>query len=165
MTSKAGISSPIGSGSHHGSHHGSQHGSEASENDFFGIENSATDSEIMTLIRTFANSYTDSSSLQILNNRITSAINAVHILHDVKPNDKIEDVGHRLFINLKDLFQAVDLNIFPVMIINDFNLTANIQKQRETRAQIQFELNSAKAKAEIVLSEPKLQNFELRFSI
>ena len=82
MTSKAGISSPIGSGSHHGSHHGSQHGSEASENDFFGIENSATDSEIMTLIRTFANSYTDSSSLQILNNRITSAINAVHILHE-----------------------------------------------------------------------------------
>ena len=165
MTSKAGISSPIGSGSHHGSHHGSQHGSEASENDFFGIENSATDSEIMTLIRTFANSYTDSSSLQILNNRITSAINAVHILHDVKPNDKIEDVGHRLFINLKDLFQAVDLNIFPVMIINDFNLTANIQKQRETRAQIQFELNSAKAKAEIVLSEPKLQNFELATEI
>ena len=52
MTSKAGISSPIGSGSHHGSHHGSQHGSEASENDFFGIENSATDSEIMTSIRT-----------------------------------------------------------------------------------------------------------------
>jgi hypothetical protein len=67
---------------------------------------------------------------------------------------------------LKDLFQAVDLNIFPVMIINDFNLTANIQKQRETRAQIQFELNnSAKAKAEIVLSEPKLQNFELATEI
>jgi hypothetical protein len=101
MTSKAGISSPIGSSSHHRSHHGSQHhGSEASENDFFGIENSATDSEIMTSIRTFANSYTDSSSLQILNNQITSAINAVHILHDVKPNDKIEDVGHRLSINL-----------------------------------------------------------------
>ena len=161
MTSKVGIGSPIGSGSHHGSHHGSQHGSEASENDFFGIENSATDSEIMTSIRTFANSYTDSSSLQILNNRITSAINAVHILHDVKPSDKIEDVGHRLFINLKDLFQAVDVNIFPVMIINDFNLTANIQKHRETRAQIQSDLTSAKAKAEIVLSEPKLQNFDL----
>jgi hypothetical protein len=56
MTSKVGIGSPIGSGSHHGSHHGSQHGSEASENDFFGIENSATDSEIMTSIRTFAHS-------------------------------------------------------------------------------------------------------------
>ena len=146
MTSKAGISSPIGSGSHHGSHHGNQRGSEASENDFFGIEISATDTEIMTSIRTFANSYTDSSSLQILNSRINSAINAVHILHDVKPSDKIEDVGHRLFINLKDLSQAVDVNIFPIMIINDFNLTANIQKHRETRAQIQSELNSAKVK-------------------
>ncbi len=51
------------------------------------------------------------------------------------------------------------------MIINDFNLTANIQKHRETRAQIQFEPNSAKAKAEIVLSEPKLQNFELATEI
>jgi hypothetical protein len=90
-----------------GSHHESPHGSEAYENDFFGIENSASDSEIMGLIRTFASSYTDSSSLQILNNRITSSINAIHILHDVKPNDKIEDVGHCLFINLKDLFQAV----------------------------------------------------------
>ncbi len=133
---------------------------EASENDFFGIENSAIDSEIMTSIRTFANSYTDSSSLQNLNNnRITSAINAVHILHDVKPSDKIEDVGHRLFINLKDLFQAVDVNIFPVMIINDFNLTANIQKHRETRAQIQSELTSAKAKAEITkATEFRLSN-------
>jgi hypothetical protein len=100
MTSNAGILSPVGSGSHHVSHHGSQHKSEASKTDFFGIENSATDSEVMTTIRTFANSYTDLSSLQILNNQITSAINAVHILHDVKPNDKIEDVGHRLFINL-----------------------------------------------------------------
>jgi len=152
---------PIGSQCGHGSHHGSQHGSEAYENDFFGIENSASDSEIMGLIRTFASSYTDSSSLQILNNRITSSINAIHILHDVKPNDKIEDVGHRLFINLKDLFQAVDVNIFPAIIINDFNLTSNIQKHRETRAQIQADLNSAKARAEIVLSEPKITNFEL----
>lgn len=151
----------IGSQSGHGSHHGSQHGSEVLENDFFGIENSASDSEIMGLIRTFASSYTDSSSLQILNNRITSSINAIHILHDVKPNDKIEDVGHRLFINLKDLFQAVDVNIFPIIIINDFNLTSNIQKHRETRAQIQADLNSAKARAEIVLSEPKIQNFDL----
>ena len=157
MASKA----PIGSQSGHGSYHGSQHGSEVLENDFFGIENSASDSEIMGLIRTFASSYTDSSSLQILNNRITSSINAIHILHDVKPNDKIEDVGHRLFINLKDLFQAVDVNIFPIIIINDFNLTSNIQKHRETRSQIQADLNSAKARAEIVLSEPKIQNFDL----
>ena len=56
----------IGSQSGHGSHHGSQHGSEVLENDIFGIENSASDSEIMGLIRTFASSYTDSSSLQIL---------------------------------------------------------------------------------------------------
>ena len=156
-----------GNGSQHGTgtHHGSQHGSDAYENDFFGIENSASESEIMGLIRTFANSYIDSSSLQILNNRITSAINAVHILHDVKPNDKIEDVGHRLFINLKDLFQAVDVNIFPTMIINDFNLTANIQKHRETRAQIQADLMSAKARAELVLSEPKLQRFELETEV
>ena len=161
MASKAVNGSQIGIGGHHGS----QHGSEAYENDFFGIENLATDSEIMSSIRTFANSYIDSSSLQILNNRITSAINAVHILHDVKPSDKIEDVGHRLFINLKDLFQAVDLNIFPIMIINDFNLTSNIQKHRETRAQIQSDLASAKARAEIVLSEPKMQNFELATEI
>ena len=53
MASKAGIGSPIGGGSHHGSHHGSQHGSDSSENDlFFGLDNSATDSEIMTSIRT-----------------------------------------------------------------------------------------------------------------
>ena len=38
-------------------------------------------------------------------------------------------------------------------------------KERETRAQIQFELNSTKAKAEIVLSEPKQQNFELATEI
>jgi hypothetical protein len=132
MASKA----PIGSQSGNGSHHGSQHGSDAYENDFFEIDNSVSDSEIMDLIWTFANSYTASSSLQILNNRITSALNAIQILHDVKPNDKIEDVGHRSFINLKDLFQAVDVNIFPIIIINDFNLTTNIQKHRETRAQV-----------------------------
>ena len=70
----------------------------------------------------------------------------------MKPNDKIEDVGHRSFINFKDLFQAVDINIFPIIIINDFNLTTNIQKHRETRAQVQADLNSAKARAKIVLS-------------
>ena len=75
---------PIGNQSGHGSHHESQHGSEAYENDFFGIENSASDSEIMGLIRTFASSYTDSSSLQILKNRITSSIDAIHILHDAR---------------------------------------------------------------------------------
>jgi hypothetical protein len=53
MTSKAGILSPIGSGSHHGNYHRSQHGTKASKNEFFGIENSATNSEIMTSIRTF----------------------------------------------------------------------------------------------------------------
>jgi hypothetical protein len=53
------------------------------------------------------------------------------------------------------------VNIFPAIIINDFNLTNNIQKHRETRAQIQADLNSAKARAEIVLSEPRITNFEL----
>ena len=144
MASKAPIGSQSGNDSHHhgshrGSHHdGSQHGSDEYEKDIFGIGNSVRDSEIMGLIRTFANSYTDSSNLQILNNRIiTSALNAIQILHDVKPNDNIEDVGHHLFIILKDLFQAVNVNIFPIIIINDFNLTTNIQKHRETRAQVQ----------------------------
>ena len=144
MVSKARIGSQSGNDSHHHgshhrvSHHGSQHGSDEYKNDIFGIDDSVRDSEIIGLIRTFANSYTDSSSLKILNNRITSALNAIQILHDVKPNDKIEDVGHRFFINLKDLFQAVNVNIFPIIIIiNDFNLTTNIEKHVETRAKVQ----------------------------
>ena len=46
MASKA----PIGSQSGNCSHHGSLHGSDAYENDFFEIDNSVSDSEIMDLI-------------------------------------------------------------------------------------------------------------------
>ena len=67
-----------------------------------------TEDELFERIRGFSHGYIESGNHTILNNRISNSIDANHILPSVLPTNKIEDVGHWVYLTIQDLLRAVD---------------------------------------------------------
>ncbi len=80
-------------------------------------------------------------------------------MHDTKPTDKLEDIGHKLYLNI------VDKHLFPPIIANNYNLAHWIQACRNKRDAIQLEATEAQALAEETLLVPKHHIYNLRAKV
>ena len=123
----------------------------SSEYDFFTHANDFTEDELLTKIEEFSNSYSDHGSVEAYAKRLPKVISDVQILHDTKPTDKLEDIGHKLYLNIGEILRAVDKHLFPPIIANNYNLAHWIQACRNKRDAIQLEATEAQALAEETL--------------
>ena len=84
------------------------------DDDYFSPENLPSDTELRNLVVAFSNSYSDHGSVDAFAKRIPPILAAVPVLHDVKPHDKQDDIGHKLYLNIGTLLRSVDKQIFPL---------------------------------------------------
>ena len=58
-------------------------------------------------------------------------ITDVQVLHDTKATDKFKDIGHKLYLNIGELLHAVDKQLFPPIIANNYDIATWIMDCRE----------------------------------
>ena len=92
--------------------------------DFFTHANDFTEDELLTKIEEFSNSYSDHGSVEAYYyaKRLPKVISDVQILHDTKPTDKLEDIGHKQYLNIGEILRAVDKHLFPPILANNYTL-------------------------------------------
>jgi hypothetical protein len=137
----------------------------SSEYDFFAHSSDFTEDELLTKITEFSNSYSDHGSVEAYAKRLPKIIADVQILHDTKSTDKLEDIGHKLYLNIGEILRAVDKHLFPPIISNNFNITQWIQNCRNKRDVIQTEATEAQALAEETLLVPEHHIYQLRAKV
>ena len=120
----------------------------SSEYDFFAHVNDFTEDELLTKIEEFSNSYSDHGSVEAYAKRLPKIIADMQVLHDTKTTDKLEDIGHKLYLNIGEILRAVDKHLFPPILANNYNLAQWIQACRDKRDAIQTEATEAQALAE-----------------
>ena len=102
----------------------------SSEYEFFARVNDFTEDELLTKIEEFSNSYSDHGSVKTYAKRLPKIIaDAVQVLHDTKTTDKLEDIGHKLYLNIGEILRAVDKHLFSLTTI--YNLARWIQACRD----------------------------------
>ena len=80
--------------------------------------------------------------------------------------DKLEDTGHKLYLNIGEILRAVDKHLFPPLIGNNYNLAEWIQACRDKRDAIQVEATAAQqALAEETLLVPEHHIYLLRAKV
>jgi hypothetical protein len=90
----------------------------------------------------------------------------VQVLHDTKSTDKLEDTGHKLYLNIGEILRAVDKHLFPPLIANNYNLADEwIQACRDKRDAIQVEATAAQALAEETLLVPEHHIYQLHAKV
>ena len=63
--------------------------------------------------------------MSILNSRIKNSIASIPILPLVTSSDRIEDVGHRVYLTIQELLRAVvDAQLFPLIVAINFDYHA-----------------------------------------
>ena len=82
------------------------------EYDYLAHANSLTEDDLLQRIEEFSNSYSDHGSVEAFSKRIPSTVSDIQVLHDTKPNDKLEDIGHKLYLNIGELLRAVEKQLF-----------------------------------------------------
>ena len=82
----------------------------------FVLERSDTEDELLTKIEEFSNSYSDHGSVEAYAKRLPNVIPDVQTLYDTQPTDKLEDIGHKLYLNIGEILRAVDKQLFPPII-------------------------------------------------
>ena len=132
------------------------------EYDYLAHANSLTEDDLLQRIEEFSNSYSDHGSVEAFSKRIPSTVSDIQVLHDTKPNDKLEDIGHKLYLNIGELLRAVDKTLFPPLIANNYKLADWILQCRENRNQIQDENTAAQTLAEETLLVPEHHIYDLR---
>ena len=75
----------------------------------------------------------------------------MQVLHDTKPTDKLEDISHKLYLNIGEILCAVDKHLFPPTLANNYHLAQWIQACRDKCDAIQTEATEAQALAEETL--------------
>ena len=122
----------------------------SSEYDFFAHANAFSEDDILTKIEEFSSSYSDHGSVEAYAKRLPKIIADVQVLHDTKSTDKLEDTGHKLYLNIGEILRTVDKHLFlPLIIANNYNLADEwIQACRDKRDAIQVEATAAQALAE-----------------
>jgi hypothetical protein len=137
-----------------------------SDFDYFSISDlSITADELFDQIRDFSHGYLEPGTLSILNNRISNSIDAIQILPSVTHTDKIEDVGHRVYLTIQDLLRAVDTQIFPSIVALNFNYQQWIQHCREERITAKENQNSLKELTDVTLDKPTTDIYDLRADV
>ena len=137
----------------------------SSEYDCFAHVNDFTEDELLTKIEEFSNSYSDHGSVEAYAKRLPKIIADVQVLHDTKTTDKLEDIGHKLYLNIGEILRAVDKHLFPPILANNYNLAQWIQACRDKRDAIQTEATEAQALAEETLLVPEHHIFQLRAKV
>ena len=135
----------------------------SSEYDFFAHANAFSEDDILTKIEEFSSSYSDHESVEAFAKRLPKIIADVQVLHDTKSTDKLEDTGHKLYLNICEILRAVDKkHLFPPHIANNCNLAEWIQVCRDKRDAIQTE---AQALAEETSLVPEHHIFQFRAAV
>eukprot|EP01036_Dinobryon_divergens_P034329 gene34329-44347_t len=76
-------------------------------------------------------------------------------LHDTKATDKFEDIGHKLYLNIGELLRAVDKQLFPPIIANNYDIATWIKDCRENRNKLQVESTAPQTLADETLPCPE----------
>ena len=132
------------------------------DEDYFSPENLLSDTELRNLVVAFSNSYSDHGSVDSFAKRLPPILAAVPILHDVKPHDKQDDIGHKLYLNIGTLLRSVDKQIFPPLITSNTDLIGWISDCRDTRTKLLQEKNDAQTIVDETLLCPDSKIFDLR---
>ena len=136
------------------------------EIDYYSInEPYITETELYERIKNFSQGYLEPSSLSILNSRINNSIGSIPILPTISPSDRIEDVGHRVYITLQELLRAVDAQLFPLIVAINFDYQGWIHQCREARIAFKAEYDSLKQLTEVPLDKPTTDIFDLRADV
>ncbi len=132
------------------------------DSDYFAFSATYTPEEILSNLENFSNSYSDSGALDVLTKRIPKSIDDVHVLADVKSTDKLEDIGHKLYLNIGDLLRAVDKQIFPPIVASNFDLSYCIKSCRDLRLTVQIAHDKAQELADETLLAPDTKIYDIR---
>jgi len=134
------------------------------DEDYFSPDNLISDEELRNLVVAFSNSYSDHGSVDAFAKRLPPILAAVPVLHDVKPHDKQDDIGHKLYLNIGALLRAVDKQLFPPLIATNTDLIGWISDSRDNRTKILQEKNTAQILVDETLLCPDSKIFDLRAS-
>jgi hypothetical protein len=132
------------------------------DDDYFSPDNLLSDTELRNLVVAFSNSYSDHGSVDAFAKRIPPILAAVPILHDVKHTDKLDDIGHKLYLNIDTLLRSVDKHIFPPLIATNTDLICWISGCRDTRNNLLQEKISAQILVDEALLCPDSKIYDLR---
>ena len=82
------------------------------ELDYYSITDNITETDLFARIKNFSQGYLEPATLSILNSRINNSIASIPIIPSVTSSDRIEDVGHRVYLTIQELMRAVDAQLF-----------------------------------------------------
>ena len=101
--------------------------------DYYSITEHITEKDLYARIKNFSQGYLEPATLSILNSRINNSIASIPIIPSVTSSDRIEDVGHRVYITIQELLRAVDTQLFPLIVALNFDYQSKIFECREAR--------------------------------
>ena len=130
--------------------------------DYYSITEHITEKELFTRIRNFSQGYLESATLSILNSRIHNSIASIPIIPSVTSTDRIEDVGHRVYLTIQELLRAVDAQLFPLIVALNFDYQSWIFECREARIAFKTEYDSLKQITDTPLDKPTTEVYDLR---
>jgi hypothetical protein len=134
--------------------------------DYYSIsEPHITETELYARIQNFSQGYLEPATLSILNSRINNSIASIPILPSILSSDRIEDVGHRVYLTIHELLRAVDSQLFPLIVALNFDYQAWIHQCREARIAFKAEYDSLKQLTEVPLDKPTTDIFDLRADV
>ena len=126
-----------------------------SDYDYFANAGLFSEGELITKIEEFSNSYSDHGSVDGFSKRMPKTLTDVQVLHDTKATDKFEDIGHKLYLNIGELLRAVDKQLFPPIIANNYDIATWIKDCRENRNKLQVESTALQTIADETLLCPE----------
>ena len=130
--------------------------------DYYSITEHITEKDLFTRIRNFSQGYLESATLSILNSRIHNSIASIPIIPSVTSTDRIEDVGHRVYLTIQELLRAVDAQLFPLIVALNFDYQSWIfECRREVRIAFKTECDSLKQITDTPLDKPTTEVYDL----
>jgi len=130
--------------------------------DYYSITEHITETDLFARIKNFSQGYLEPATLSILNSRINNSIASIPIIPSVTSSDRIEDVGHRVYITIQELMRAVDAQLFPLIVALNFDYQSCIYECREARITFKTEYDSLKQIVDTPLDKPTTEVYDLR---
>ena len=133
--------------------------------DYYSITEHINEKDLFSRIRNFSQGYLEPATLSILNSRINNSIASIPIIPSVTSTDRIEDVGHRVYLTIQELLRAVDAQLFPLIVALNFDYQSWIFECREARITFKSEYDSLKQIIDTRLNKPTTEVYDLRADI
>ncbi len=130
--------------------------------DYYSINEHITETDLYARIQNFSLGYLEPATLSILNSRINNSIASIPILPLVTSSDRIEDVGHRVYLTIQELLRAVDAQLFPLIVAINFDYHAWIHQCRSARITFKTEYDLLKQITDTPLDKPTTEVYDLR---